>query len=79
MFKDLESHADAIAAHRLTRQLVGRVGTQYLGLPDEIRELELDEKLRRERQALSAVLRRDGAEAEAEVERSLARYKAEGH
>jgi len=44
MFKDLETHAEAIAAHRLTKQLVGRMGTQYLGLPDEIRDLELDQE-----------------------------------
>ena len=43
MFKDLEKHADAIGGHRLIRQLVGRTGDHVVGLPEEIRQLELDQ------------------------------------
>lgn len=42
MFKDLETNAAAVGRHRLIRQLVGREGSAVVGLPDEIRELELD-------------------------------------
>ncbi|HEX5727283.1 MAG TPA: DUF3320 domain-containing protein [Longimicrobiaceae bacterium] len=42
MYKDLEAHGGAFAAHRLVRQLVTRKGGQTVGLPDDVRELELD-------------------------------------
>jgi very-short-patch-repair endonuclease len=42
MYKDLEANAAAVAAHRLVRQLVGRDGDRVIGLPDDVRRLELD-------------------------------------
>jgi very-short-patch-repair endonuclease len=42
MYKDLEANAASVAAHRLVRQLVGREGDRVIGLPDDIRRLELD-------------------------------------
>ena len=42
MYKDLEANAGAVAAHRLVRQLVGREGDRVIGLPDDVRRLELD-------------------------------------
>ena len=42
MYKDLEANASAVAAHRLVRQLVGREGDRVIGLPDDVRRLELD-------------------------------------
>ncbi len=42
MYKDLESNAPAVAAHRLVRQLVGREGDRVIGLPDDVRRLDLD-------------------------------------
>jgi very-short-patch-repair endonuclease len=42
MYKDLEANAPAVAAHRLVRQLVGREGDRVIGLPDDVRRLELD-------------------------------------
>lgn len=42
MFKDLESHDEAIGAHRLIRQLLTRSGSASYGLPPELRELSLD-------------------------------------
>jgi very-short-patch-repair endonuclease len=42
MYKDLEANAAAVAAHRLVRQLVGREGDRVIGLPDDVRRLELD-------------------------------------
>lgn len=44
MFKDLEQNAVAVGKHRLTRQLVGREGNAVVGLPEEIRKLDLDEE-----------------------------------
>ena len=42
MYKALEANAPAVAAHRLVRQLVGREGDRIIGLPDDVRRLELD-------------------------------------
>src|SRR5215831_6382130 len=42
MYKDLEANAQAVAAHRLVRQLVGRDGERVIGLPDDVRRLDLD-------------------------------------
>ena len=42
MYKDLEANAPAVGAHRLVRQLVGREGERVIGLPDDVRRLELD-------------------------------------
>ena len=45
MYKDLEANGPALKAHRLVRQLVTRLstsGTQIMGLPAEIREMDLD-------------------------------------
>ena len=45
MYKDLDANAGALVAHRLVRQLVtrhGSVGVQGIGLPDEIRRMDLD-------------------------------------
>ena len=42
MYKDLEANAPAVAAHRLVRQLVGREGERVIGLPDDVRHIELD-------------------------------------
>ncbi|HEV2146608.1 MAG TPA: DUF4011 domain-containing protein, partial [Longimicrobiaceae bacterium] len=42
MYKDLEANGAAMGAHRLIRQLVTRSGSQAIGLPAEIRTMELD-------------------------------------
>jgi very-short-patch-repair endonuclease len=42
MYRDLEANGGAYAAHRLITQLVTRTGGQVAGLPDDVRELELD-------------------------------------
>jgi len=42
MYKDLEANASAVAAHRLVRQLVGREGDRVIGLPEDVRSLDLD-------------------------------------
>ncbi len=42
MYKDLEANAASVAAHRLVKQLVTRSGGETIGLPAEIREMELD-------------------------------------
>ena len=42
MYKDLEANASAVEGHRLVRQLVGREGDRVIGLPDDVRRLELD-------------------------------------
>jgi len=48
MYKDLEVHAPACAQHRLIRQLVSGGGRE-LGLPDDVRELDLDREYPPER------------------------------
>lgn len=46
MYKDLEKNASALVEHPLIRRLVTNIGTlsagEVLGLPDEIREMDLD-------------------------------------
>jgi very-short-patch-repair endonuclease len=42
MYKDLEANADPFSLHRLIRQLVLRSGSQLAGLPNEIRQMDLD-------------------------------------
>ncbi|MBV9773688.1 MAG: DUF3320 domain-containing protein, partial [Gemmatimonadetes bacterium] len=42
MYKDLEANAPSVARHRLVRRLVGRAGGQTIGLPPEIRAMDLD-------------------------------------
>ena len=49
MYKDLEASAAALAAHRLIRQLVTRRGESLIGLPDDVREMELDAEFPPER------------------------------
>lgn len=46
MYKDLEVNADSLKAHRLVRQLLSREsdrGDQVVGLPSDIRQMDLDE------------------------------------
>lgn len=45
MYKDLETNAGALTAHRLVKQLVirrGERGDQVIGLPDDVRDMDLD-------------------------------------
>ena len=42
MYKDLEVNAGALVEHRLVRQLVTRSGEHVVGLPAEVREMDLD-------------------------------------
>lgn len=51
MYKDLEGNAGSFAAHRLIRQLVTRKGEvdAVAGLPDDVREMELDAEFPPER------------------------------
>ncbi|MEP6495551.1 MAG: DUF3320 domain-containing protein [bacterium] len=44
MYKDLEANAAALEQHRLIRQLVGRTGSYFGTVPDEIRHMALDEE-----------------------------------
>src|SRR5919108_1334849 len=44
MFKDLEANAGPVAGHRLVQQLIGRSGGHVVGLPAEIRRIDLDEE-----------------------------------
>ena len=44
MYKDLEANAQSFSLHRLIRQLVLRSGSQIVGLPQDIREMELDQQ-----------------------------------
>jgi len=43
MYKDLDANGAAFGEHRLVRQLVTRRGGQLAALPEEVREMELDE------------------------------------
>ena len=43
MYKDLESHHDPAVRHRLVQQLATREGSEVIGLPEEIRRLDLDQ------------------------------------
>ncbi len=42
MYKDLEKNADNLAAHQIIGKIISKSGTQIIGLPDEIRKMELD-------------------------------------
>lgn len=42
MYKDLEINAGALVNHRLIRQLVTRSGGHVVGLPSDVRQMELD-------------------------------------
>jgi very-short-patch-repair endonuclease len=42
MYKDLENNGDLFAKHRLVTQLVTREGAQLIGLPADVRDMELD-------------------------------------
>jgi very-short-patch-repair endonuclease len=63
MYKDLEANAPAVAAHRLVRQLIGREGDRVIGLPDDIRRLELDREFAPE--ATSQVVDADSSQLRA--------------
>ena len=43
MYKDLEASGAAFSGHRLIRQLVTRKGGELAALPDEVREMDLDD------------------------------------
>jgi very-short-patch-repair endonuclease len=43
MYKDLDGNGAAFGAHRLVRQLVTRKGGELSVLPDEVREMDLDQ------------------------------------
>jgi len=43
MYKDLEANAERFSLHRLLRQLVLRSGSQLVGLPGDVRAMELDQ------------------------------------
>jgi very-short-patch-repair endonuclease len=42
MYKDLQTNADQFGLHRLIQQLVLRSGSQVVGLPGDVRSMELD-------------------------------------
>src|ERR1051325_2449985 len=42
MFKDLDANAEAFGVHRLIRQLLSRAGSSVYGMPQDIREMQLD-------------------------------------
>ncbi len=42
MYKDLEKNAENLAAHQIIGKIISKSGTQIIGLPDEIRQMELD-------------------------------------
>lgn len=42
MYKDLEKNAASLSAHRIISNIITRNGQQFVGLPDEIRQMELD-------------------------------------
>lgn len=42
MYKDLERNAENLAAHKIIGNIINRNGQQFIGLPEEIRALELD-------------------------------------
>ncbi|MDQ6892321.1 MAG: DUF3320 domain-containing protein [Acidobacteriota bacterium] len=44
MYKDLEVNGDSFVAHRLIRRVVTRSGRHVIGLPEEIRTMDLDEE-----------------------------------
>jgi very-short-patch-repair endonuclease len=42
MYKDLEKNAASLAAHKIIGNIINRSGQQFIGLPEEIRQMELD-------------------------------------
>jgi very-short-patch-repair endonuclease len=44
MYKDLEANAEQFSGHKVIRQIVLRSGDQIVGLPEEIRKMQLDEE-----------------------------------
>jgi very-short-patch-repair endonuclease len=44
MYKDLETNSEAFSQHRLIKQVVLRSGSQVAGLPQDIRNMQLDEE-----------------------------------
>ena len=42
MYKDLERNAENLAAHKIIGKIITKSGEQIIGLPNEIREMELD-------------------------------------
>ena len=45
MYKDLDGNGGAFGAHRLVRQLVTRKGGELAALPDDVRDMDLDDAL----------------------------------
>ena len=43
MYKDLEKNQAVVKAHKIFKRIINRQGDSYLGLPDDIRSLSLDE------------------------------------
>ncbi len=43
MYKDLEKNADALAAHSIIGKIITRDGDNFIGLPDDVRTMELDQ------------------------------------
>jgi len=43
MYKDLEANAERFSLHRILRQIVLRSGSQLVGLPSDVRAMELDQ------------------------------------
>jgi very-short-patch-repair endonuclease len=43
MYKDLDANGAAFGGHRLVRQLVTRTGGQLAALPDDVRDMDLDD------------------------------------
>jgi very-short-patch-repair endonuclease len=44
MYKDLETNSETFSEHRLIKQVVLKKGTQVAGLPQDVREMRLDEE-----------------------------------
>jgi very-short-patch-repair endonuclease len=42
MYKDLERNAENLASHKIIGKIIGKSGEQIIGLPEEIRRIELD-------------------------------------
>jgi very-short-patch-repair endonuclease len=63
MYKDLEANAAAMSGHRLIQQLITRSGGHAIGLPAEIRDMQLDEEFPPE--ATSQVVNADSSQLRA--------------
>jgi very-short-patch-repair endonuclease len=44
MYKDLETHSEVFSEHRLIKQVVLHTGSQVAGLPQDVREMQLDQE-----------------------------------